>query len=451
MKGVMDFMIKTIKLPYICNHDLTDYIKNYNNVLRYTYNRVQENKSITTKELTVLQKNMNNIFLDSHFLNSAQYEAKALKDKENIIFGGKKLFDLRNQNKITKAEFQQKRLLPICSIGEAGNHSNRKFAIIDSNHILFKPDRNNHFELTLPKLRKNYRNEISLLKQLQDENAIPITYKLSLAHIYISFEETTLFNFQHQKIKDRIFAIDLNPDYIGWSVVDWKSSDEFTLIDSGVISNELINMEDDKLHKSSDSKEKIKLNNKRNFENIDSAIFLINKAIHYKCEIFSIEQLAISSKDNGKGKKFNKLVNNQWCRNILYQQLQKRCDFYNIKFIEVLPNYSSFEGNLIYRQTGLPDMCLSSIEISRRGFEFNHQYLLKDTEIKKNIVFNESKQAIDNIKQSLEELNCAISFTNIKDLYIKLKTLKVKYRVQLCKDAVFSKKSIKSKVLLYRT
>lgn len=444
-------MIKTIKLPYICNQDLAIYIKNYNNVLRYTYNRVQENKSITTKELTALQKQMNNVFLDSHFLNSAQYEAKALKDKENIIFGGKHLFDLRNNHKISKSEFKQKRLLPICSIGEAGKHSNRKFTIIDSNHILFKPNRNNHFELTLPKLRKNYRNEISLLKQLQDENEIPITYKLSLTHIYISFEETTLVNFKYQKIKDRIFAIDLNPNYIGWSVVDWKSSDEFNIIDSGVISNEIINAKDNELHKSSSSNVRIRLNNKRNFENIDSAIFLMNKAVHYRCEIFSIEQLSINSKDNKKGKNFNKLVNNQWCRNILYQQLQKRCDFYEIKFIEVLPNYSSFEGNLIYRQTGLPDMCLASIEIGRRGFEFNHQYILKDTSVKKNIIFNESKQSIDNIKQSLEELNCAISFTSIKDLYRKLKTLNVKYRVQLCKDAVFSKKSIKSKVILYST
>ena len=80
--------IRTIKLPYSCKNpsDILKFIKNYNNVLRFTYNRVCETDGISTKDLTALQKKMNNVFIDSHFLNSAQFEAKQLSKKKNIIF-----------------------------------------------------------------------------------------------------------------------------------------------------------------------------------------------------------------------------------------------------------------------------------------------------------------------------------------------------------------------------
>jgi hypothetical protein len=92
--------------------------------------------------------------------------------------------------------------------------------------------------------------------------------------------------------------------------------------------------------------------------------------------MFGIEQLEIESKDSGNGKRFNRLVNNQWNRTKLYENLKKRCNLIGIKFIEVIPNYSSFVGNIIYRKEKYPDMILSSIEIGRRTYEFNLQYLL---------------------------------------------------------------------------
>lgn len=55
----------------------------------------------------------------------------------------------------------------------------------------------------------------------------------------------------------------------------------------------------------------------------------------------------------------------------------------------VKPEYSSFIGNFLYRSLdlNLPDMCLSSIEIGRRAYEFYSQYITCTKEIKKNIVF----------------------------------------------------------------
>ena len=114
---------------------------------------------------------------------------------------------------------------------------------------------------------------------------------------------------------------------------------------------------------------------------------LTKLAKHYKCNLFSIEDLNIKNSNKELGKKFNKLTNNLWCRNILEQNIQKRCNFIGIKLIKVLPNYSSFIGNLVYRELKLPDMILSSIEISRRSYEFYHQYIKKDKLQEKNIVW----------------------------------------------------------------
>ena len=70
--------------------------------------------------------------------------------------------------------------------------ANRKFKILDEKIILFKPNRNEHFELKLPKLRKNFQKDFLKLIELQENNELPITYKLDSDFIYISFENNKL-------------------------------------------------------------------------------------------------------------------------------------------------------------------------------------------------------------------------------------------------------------------
>ena len=87
--------------------------KQFNSCLRFTYNRLCNNKSLTTKELTALQKNLNNVELvKSHLKNSAIHKAKEIittgADKL-VIFGGKRNFIKRCQNKISKEEFLKKK------------------------------------------------------------------------------------------------------------------------------------------------------------------------------------------------------------------------------------------------------------------------------------------------------------------------------------------------------
>ena len=134
-----------------------------------------------------------------------------------------------------------------------------------------------------------------------------------------------------EKIKDRYFAIDMNPNYVGYTVIDWIDGQNYKIIDKGCFSLKFLNDYDDSLKGkgfSSESKERKYISNKHNYEISDIAHELERIANHYQCENFVMEDLSIPSKDNGKGKRFNRLCNLQWCRNRFCNILKKLCELH---------------------------------------------------------------------------------------------------------------------------
>ena len=428
------------------------YIQQYTSVNHYVYNRIQE--GLSQKQIEKQIKSLNNInLLDSWFIRCNFYD---IPNKSKIIFGGKKNFFQRLKGKISKDEYKLKRLKPLYSIGEIVNKSvkaNRKFHIEpDLQTIIFKPNRNTKINLNLI----GVGNRLNILKKLylkQEQHQIKIAYKLDLEYIYICFEETDIVNIQNQVISNRIMSIDMNPNYIGWSIIDWKSESDFNIIKSGVISIKQLNDYDQSLKNqklSSESKERKYVSNKRNYETLQISKNLINKALYYKCQIFSIEDLNIKSQDGGRGRNWNRLVNNQWCRNKLINNLSKRCNIFNIKFMQVKPEYSSFIGNFLFRTLSLPDPILASIEISRRAYEFYNQYISKVKEIKKNIIQPKIDQFRHFFVKSLEEFNLEDNWLDFKSLYYFFKKSKLKYRLSIENNLQFSSMfSNKSQLSLY--
>ena len=361
-------------------------------------------------------------------------------NKPKVIFGGKINFIQRCKQLISKDEFKLKRLNSLYSIGTAKPYKgNQKFRITESlDKVIFQPKCKEKYELTLIGVTKGYKKILSKLYNLQQLKDLPITYKLRNDYIYISFEEDKLYKdeFDFKKIKDRYCALDLNPNYIGYSIIDWVSSSDFKIIDSGVYSfKELNNLYFDLKGTNSSDKRKLYLNNKRNHEIIEVAKNLINKCCYYKVENFVVEDLNIKVCDRDKGKNYNRLCNNTWIRNKFLNNIQKRCKIFNINYLEVKPEYSSFAGNIIFRSLNLPDQVLSSIEISRRGFEFKHQYILKDKPQIKNIVkidINNNEVFKELYIKSMEEFNIQENFKDIVDTYYYFKrNSKLLYRVSL--------------------
>ena len=438
--------MQTIKIKYTINDNdkllLNDYIKQYNHVYRVALNNLQSHKVNKLSELL----NLNNIdLLDSWFIQSANYESKFLYNligDKKVIFGGRKNFIKRCQHKISYDEYNSYRFQPLYSYGEKKSgtktvHGNRKFKLSDDLTFITLKLKERKIKINLPKyLHSNIKYILKKIYKHQILDDTPITYKIDYNYVYIQFDESIILNKNNNlnKIQNSILSLDLNPNYIGWSIVDWKSESEFNVIKSGVYSIKKLNDKDFTLKNkgySSESKQRKYISDKRNFETLQIVKNIVNKSIYYKCQIISIEDLNIKSSDKELGKKFNKLVNNLWCRNVFVNNLTKRCNIHNIKLLKVKPEYSSFIGNFLYRSLNLPDMVLASIEIGRRGYEFYNQYISKTKQIKKNIVKPDLNMFNRLYLKSLEEFKLQSIYKDLIELYYFFKKSKMMYRLSI--------------------
>lgn len=413
----------TIKLPYTTSQENLDLIKELQKqqslVFRWSYNRLKEN--LKEKQIRLLSKNLNNIDnIDSWFIQCAikeaiqQIESEKQLKIEKSIFGGKKIFFDRLQRKISKEDWKNSRLRPLISQGEKLRKGNRKFKfeIIEQNKILFKPSRNIKIYLSLPKLRKQYKNQLFVLQQLAEQKQIAFTIKLDRNFIYISFEE--IIEKQNQKIKENYIGIDLNPNYIACSLFDKnkniKQSWTFNLS---------------------------KVTKKFNQNKILFETFEISKKISELCNIHNvkyvfIEDLNIRTTNHNKGKYFNKLVNNSWPRSQFVLNLKKRLNVCEIKLFSVNSAYSSTIGNLMHTY---PDPISASCEIARRGYECIIQKLKKFY----------PKLDINSVTCQWKDILQNNNFTSWKEFHEFIKNSKLKYRISWSDDYVFrnfySKKS----------
>ena len=323
---------------------------------------------------------------------------------------------------------------------------------------MFKPNKKTKIYLALSDLKKNYEKILKKLCEHAKIDDMPITFSIDQEYVRILFEEAKLFEKKETKQKkNRVLAIDLNPNYIGWSIVDWHNERDFDVVKTGCYSFKRLNdkqfalkltkkqrkelSKEERLGLTSKAKTKnIYFNNKRNHEMIEVAKDLMNVAKQYQCEIVVCEDLNIKSQDRNKGKKLNRLCNSFFIRNAFINNLNKRCNIDGIRFLKVLPAYSSFIGNFLYRGLNLPDPILASIELGRRGYEFNAQYIEKTKEKSKTIVQPSLKKFDDLIRKSLEEFGIKESFKDLIDLYYMFqKDSKMMYRVPFKSDLKWSK------------
>jgi hypothetical protein len=443
----------TVKLKYNTDDNslsmIKAYMEHYSKCVRFMYNRICDNPSISEKDLRELSHNINNIgLLNAYQIQCCIKEAKQLysTNGSGIVFGGRKNFIRRCKCRITKDEWNQKKLSSFCVLGEAPQKGNRNFRIDTTNsRIIFQPNKNLHINLSYSdKLHGEYAKIINSAEILQNNKLAPITYKIDLEYVYISLDEKMCMEVsKFDIIQNRVFAVDLNPNYIGWSVTEWQDNSVYKLIDSGTVSIKDINDLDTDLKSrklAPDHPDKLYISNKRDHEVFEISKYLVNKAAHYKCRVFTVEDLCMKSSDHERGKWYNRLVNNQWNRDKLCNNISKRCNLMSIKFLKVIPNYSSFIGNVLYRSERLPDMVLASIEIGRRGYEFNEQYIEKHKPIQKNIVQPMLTERLDNIlRQSLEELSYDGPVSSLVDLYYQAKKSGLKYRFPFGDNQKFSR------------
>lgn len=430
--------MKTISLPYYCSDEdmnfIKDEIRKSSNMIRYAYNRFQNRKS--EKDIRLHSKQLNNIPSDSWFIQCAIKKADYINktSKEKVIFGGKFNFFQRLQKKISKEEYQQKRLLAIYSQGEKLKKGNRKFALdIVNNRIIFKFSVKKKIVLKLPNLHKNYMSDLVSLQKLAENKNIAFSVELKLNKINISFEDTLLYCNTYKGKENIIAGIDMNPNYIGFSISNFIGDKRKVLLQEQYDLSYFTK----NLHKASTHKFSKHQNNKQIYELKEVAKQIIEKCKHFKVGKFGIEELSFKASDSWKGKTFNRLTKNKWNREALISVLKKQCLLNNIEFIEVNPAYSSVVGNLM---NDTSDPIASSLEIARRA---NFKYIkgkFYPELIKKEDLLNHWKES------------SSWFYTSWKELFDIIKMSGVKYRRPLCsfEFKVFRLMSPKSNVNFYK-
>ena len=429
--------MKTIILDVTNNigDELLSTQKVFNNMVRYTYNRLIDNNNLKETELRKLISDIFNqpSWLSECAIKDAIYIFKSNKSKglKTVIFGGVKNLKDYLLKKKSKEQYKLDKLLPITFQGEACKYGNRLFNFNFSNNvIIYKANRKQHFNLTYKQPRKNILRELFQLQELSKQNKIAITVKLNIVtkKLYIIFDESKL---QYEKYTDlksnRAIGIDLNPNVIGLSILEFNkdNTEKFNVLYKEVISTF-------ELNKKSIS------NNKRKYELIKICYHIDKLLKTWKCSRICLEDLTINSFDRQRGKTFNRLCNNVWCRNLVINKLKMLSNIHGYFITEVNPAYSSFIGNILYGNEHTPDMVASSIEVTRRAYnKFKKGHFYPPIQL---------NHLNEQWKQTLSGLN------SWKEMFNKVKKLKWKYRFLLLdyiQNAVFSKTYIKQKVALY--
>jgi IS605 OrfB family transposase len=327
-----------------------------------------------------------------------------------IVFGGltnlQKISFLSNDKETNRTElniakevYKSQRILPIYSIGQANCNGNRKFDFnFNEQQIIFKP--NVKTKITIDYYcSKNQQNILEKLQLYLGDQAISV--RLSNDYIWISFDEQKLNNYefkqndfvkelksltkaenttekrkeiyktyiveqQNRQLKDKIanryLAVDLNPEFIGFCVVDKQENNNIKEVHLECI--DLSNLSSKLKLSSTDKKQKYQ-NNKRKYEICEAWKYIFKLASHYRVAHVVIEDLDFKEKSvNVNSNEANRKTKNIWHRTLTTNLIIKYCNSLGIEKIDVDPAYSSFIGNI---QHDYFDPINASLEIARRG------------------------------------------------------------------------------------
>ncbi len=367
-------MVRTIKLSYTTTPQAAEIIAQWRKaqsvVTRMAYNRIREGKK--DKEILDLLRAMPQGRLDSWLTLSSLKRAKAIhraNPNKTVVFGGKHNLQLRAQGKITQDEWRAKRLLPLYfeghgkSYGEQGG--NHRFVLdIEHDTIWYYPKARVAFPLQIKLGKKsNYRELLDGLQfrctWLRDT---PFTVSLTENAICISWDNK-VEPVQRKANPNRVMSLDLNPNRIGIAVLEQKDK-ECKLLHWAFYDYPELNR---KLKLASDHPESLHQRDKRLYELSCIAKEIVGLADHFQCGAVVTEHLNIGTGDHGKGRSFNRAVNNQWTRKGFILPLVRRLENAGIRHMEVNPAYSSKIGNLLWGwPMFIPDPACAAVEIGRR-------------------------------------------------------------------------------------
>ena len=428
--------MKTVKLTICNNVDVLDDMRVFSSIVRVAFNRYHD--GLEEKEVrSYCNARFNH---NSWFIQSAIKEAAALyklNGNKHILFGGKNNLRQYMRGIIDKATFKYRRMFPVGSQGEKQHKGNRLFSFdLENQRLVYKPRKDRHVEIRFLPMKKKIAEELAKVQELAEQNKITISVKLSDKYAWLTYDESLIYDARYTKLQTkRVLGIDMNPNYLGVSVIGFGKHEEFRILHKQVF--DLSQLTGSSGKASADSKSKY-LTNKLRHETIAIAHEISKLVGVWKCKTVAVEELSIKPKDLKKGKKLNKLCNNKWERRLFVNKLKMLANLHKYELVEVNPAYSSIVGNFAYGSENTPDMVAASIEIARRAYKkFEKGWFYP----RFNIQYRDEQW-----KQTLGSVD------DWKALFSKIKETGLKYRFQLLdylQNAVFRKNYIQRCYSIY--
>ena len=360
----------------------------------------------------------------------------------------------------SRKAFHDKRSLPVVSSGEAYHNGNRKFDFdLLNRKLVYKPFSGKKIEIVFCPTSKKRIVVLGKLQELADQNeTIPLNVHLSEKYVFISYDEQAVagFSFNTKEYKKRkklvvseeerkklsrefyreqetrmfadkdvnIYAgVDLNPCYIGFSIVD--ASTNQILFENCYDIKKL----SEHLGVPSCDDRQIYQNNKRKHEIIQIWKDVFKICIRFKASHFVMEDLNFKNSKLDKGSEFNRITRNVWHRDLTEKQIKKHCNMLGIKLLEVGAQYSSFIGNFRY---DFYDPVNASLEIVRRGVKkfvkgcsLYPEFSGSDADTMSRFV-SERNKSRDDLHDTMQVLDSLKSCKTWLDSYNVLKSSKIK-------------------------
>lgn len=414
--------VKRIKEIYKFN------IKEKNEVILEYSDKIKKEKN--PKNIFKYDKARNKLIggLDNEIVFGGRYYLKlytANLNKYNKT-GEKEYLEIANRSIKT---YRENRIIPYHSIGAVNYGGNRKFIVekLLENILIFRPRKGVDIELKIINLTRKKRHDLAKIQQAVMAGVIPITVEFTVDSVCISYDNERLAGFafdaveyqrakkalkektnyknlskeqqelitpelkalkysyyqeqeQRQlagKIKDRVAAIDMNPEYIGLTI---RNKKEILFTRCFDLSQLL---------------KKTKGNNTKEIQANLGAVYreIFKELKHYNVAYFITEELDFN-KTSKASKKANRENNRLWCREFQADLIKKHCQNLGIIHNEIFPEYSSYVGNMTY---DFFDPVAAAAELARRGL-----VLLK--KIDEKWYPEQSTFRLDN----LIELNCSV-------------------------------------------
>ncbi|MGU3656171.1 hypothetical protein [Methylobacterium fujisawaense] len=362
--------MQTISVPYRCTDEaranLTSLRRVCSSAVRTAYANARraDGTALRQKELRDLVKARfaRLRIADAWLLHCATLEGmdlRRIRPDGSLVFGGRPQLERRRKGLIDREAWSKARLRPMCSRGDATQLGNRHFRLAPDAATCTLSVYGRPVVLQLAAMRGKAGAILRQVAGLAADKALNLTFRLDDKHLHVTLDPADLPAHPERLapvpvVAGRALGIDLNPDWIGLSVVEVApEADAGDLSAADLLDHRLIRL----AVPSAAGAEQVR-------EILAAATGqALALARAWGCAEAVLEKGLGKLRSAGCNRRLNRLLNH-WARRVFGAMLARRAGLADMAVREVWGGYSTTIGNMAFP---VPDACASAAEIARRG------------------------------------------------------------------------------------